>query len=122
MKIKYLIALSLLISVLVLPQLLEAQPDQIQNVDFGQLFVEAINSVSELRQNEIIGQIFADSIIKEKGFDRIRGLFIQLKGGFAPLSYHHSEVSEFSTTNGIRYTMHVYAKKKGATKNSNTQR
>lgn len=100
-----------LILMIILPSCADGQTKAADSAKYGKLFVEAINSESVTRQETIVREIFAKSVIDEKGVDRIRGLFTQLKKGFAPMKYHHTEVNQFATRNGERFSMHIFARK-----------
>jgi CubicO group peptidase (beta-lactamase class C family) len=82
--------------------------------DFGKLFIDAINSDSEVFQKEMIANIFSQSAINEVGTERLLDLIKQLHSSFAPLNYHHSETISFNKPEGVSYIMHIYAKQPDA--------
>ncbi|MDZ7625891.1 MAG: hypothetical protein U5J96_15785 [Ignavibacteriaceae bacterium] len=87
---------------------------QSQTEDFGELFINAINSDSEVDQKEIITKIFSQSALNETGIDRLLAFVKKMNAEYAPLSYHHSEVLSFEMPDGKSYIMHIYAKQSDA--------
>lgn len=85
-----------------------------QTADIGKYLVEVINADSESRRNELVPELFSQSVISEKGTDNLVRFIKKLHDSYAPMEYHHSEINRSDKPEGAVYVIHVYARKKGA--------
>ncbi len=84
-------------------------------VNYGDQFVEAIQSNDKEETEKIINEIFSKATINSKGVERISGLLSSLKKELLPIEYHHSEVTEFEMSDGsISRILHIYVRKEGS--------
>ncbi len=83
-------------------------------VDFGKMFIAAINSDSEQKRKEIISAIYTDASLIDPGIERLLKMFDRLSDDSGHFLFHHSEIIDFKTGQRSTSIMHVYAKKDGA--------
>ena len=81
---------------------------------YGATFVRAINASAAEIHRATIQQVFIEKTVQELG-PRIEAQFARLNRDYAPLEYHHSEVTEHARGSMTSRVLHVYAKARGAT-------
>jgi CubicO group peptidase (beta-lactamase class C family) len=76
----------------------------------GAVLVEAVNQPDSTARRAYLPRIFDRAKLLEIGESRALALLASLSRQFAPLEYHHSEVSRSGTGESTRMVLHVYAR------------
>lgn len=105
---------SYLITPLILLALYFSCSAQETTPDYGALLVAGINSGSEAGYRESVAKVFSAQALAETGAERLAGFLQRMHDNFAPLEYHHSDISTFEKPDGKVMVMHVFCRKEGA--------
>jgi len=88
--------------------------EQRQQIEtYGATFVRGVNGGPEA-DAQTAAAIYTPLTLKTIGLERLTSQLARLRGDFAPLEYHHSEVAEFSRGSITSRILYVFARQKAA--------